>query len=338
MFGIKFFKADAATYAIKTANGKVRRKGQGISFWYNPATASIACVPTSVQEASFIFNLQTEDFQEVRVQGQLSYRIVNPDQLAEVMNYTVSPRENRYTTEDPLRLDDRMIRFVQNRFQADIQAVKLREALKLTKQLMTNTQQGLAVEPALQTLGIEVVDLSITGITPAPETVRALEAEARESILKEADDAIYLRRKAAVEQERTIREAELQTDLEVQKKEQEIKQEQVTNERNLMRARKEIEQERLQADIEAESQRIQLVQLNAKNGKIEAETQAYAIEAQLKAYQSIPVESLKAMAMSNMQADQLFAFAFDSLAQNAAKIGELNISPDLFSQLMKKAG
>ena len=29
--------------------------------------------------------------------------------------------------------------------------------------------------------------------------------------------------------------------------------------------------------------------------------------------------------------------AFEALAQNAGKIGELNISPDLFGQMMKKA-
>jgi hypothetical protein len=30
------------------------------------------------------------------------------------------------------------------------------------------------------------------------------------------------------------------------------------------------------------------------------------------------------------------AMAFETLAQNAGKIGEVNITPDLFSQLMKK--
>ncbi|HAU5684634.1 TPA: NrtR-regulated NrtX, partial [Proteus mirabilis] len=35
---------------------------------------------------------------------------------------------------------------------------------------------------------------------------------------------------------------------------------------------------------------------------------------------------------------QLMAMAFETLALNSGKIGELNITPDLFSQFMKKRG
>jgi hypothetical protein len=38
-----------------------------------------------------------------------------------------------------------------------------------------------------------------------------------------------------------------------------------------------------------------------------------------------------------MQPEQLMAVAFESLANNAEKIGELNINPDMFSQVVKKA-
>ena len=43
------------------------------------------------------------------------------------------------------------------------------------------------------------------------------------------------------------------------------------------------------------------------------------------------------MAMAHMQPEQLMAMAFETLAQNAGKIGEVNITPDLFSQLLRKA-
>ena len=50
------------------------------------------------------------------------------------------------------------------------------------------------------------------------------------------------------------------------------------------------------------------------------------------------MENLKAMALASMKPEQLMAVAFDSLAQNADKIGELTITPDLFGQMMKKGG
>jgi len=173
--------------------------------------------------------------------------------------------------------------------------------------------------------------------TPSTETARALEAEAREAILQEADDAIYSRRKSAVEQERVIKEAELQTQLSLQQKEQEIEESRIRNEREILRGQTETERDRLQAQIEAENQRKQYVELNAANGKQIADAEAYAISTRLKAYTELPVENLRAMAMAHMQPDQLMAMAFETLAQNAGKIGEVNITPDLFSKLLRKA-
>jgi hypothetical protein len=68
---------------------------------------------------------------------------------------------------------------------------------------------------------VSVVSVNILGITPRPETRKALEAAAREQILKEQDDAIYKRRNAAIEQERIIKENEINTEIAVAEKEKE---------------------------------------------------------------------------------------------------------------------
>ena len=57
----------------------------------------------------------------------------------------------------------------------------------------------------------------------------------------------------------------------------------------------------------------------------------------MKAFRELPVENLKALALAGMKPEQLIAVAFDSLAKNADKIGELNINPDMFGQAVKKA-
>ena len=62
MLPIKFYRANSSTYVIRTANGKVIRKGRGLSFFYNTATTSIAAIPVNTQGAPFIFNLKTADF------------------------------------------------------------------------------------------------------------------------------------------------------------------------------------------------------------------------------------------------------------------------------------
>ncbi len=338
MIGIRFFKADSSTFVIKTAGGRIRRKGKGLSFFYNPATTSIVSIPVNVQEAAFIFGLQTADYQEVRVQGQVTYRIEDPEKIADVLNFNLAANGQGYISEDPLRLNDRVVRAVQTMIQGQVEGVNLRESLLLSQPLVKAIKERLEEQTALGSLGIVVVDATISGITPSPETVRALEAETRESILKEADDSIYLRRKAAVEQERTIKEAELQTERSVQQKEQEIEESRIANERTVMRGQAETERERMQAEIDAENERKALVLLSTENSKEEADAEAYAIAARMTAFKALPVENLKAMALANMQPEQLMAMAFESLAQNAGKIGELNISPDLFGQLMKRSG
>lgn len=336
MFGISYYKADSSTFVIQTRDGKVRKAGKGLGFFYNPAFTSVSAVPTNVQESPFIFTLQTADFQSVKVQGQITWRVVNPERTAEMLNFNLKKGAADYVSEDPMKVGDRVVRTVQSAVQGQVAAATLREALAMNRQQLGAVRQVLAGEKTLVALGIEVMNVVIAAIAPTVETARALEAEAREAILQEADDAIYARRKSAVEQERVIKEAELQTQLSVQQKEQEIEESRILNERAILRGQTETERDRLQAQIEAENQRRQFVELNAANGKKVADAEAYAIAARLKAYTELPVDNLKAMAMAQMQPDQLMAMAFDSLAQNAGKIGELNITPDLFGHLLKK--
>jgi hypothetical protein len=335
MLGIQYFKSDPATYVIKSTNGKIRCKGKGLSFFYNAATTSITAIPVNVQEAPFIFTLQSRDYQEVRIQGQVSFQVQNPEQVAELLNFNLNATGD-YVSEDPTKLSDRVVRAVQTIVQSRVQGASIREALGLNQPLVELLKTELPDQSALSSLGLGVLDASIGNITPIPETGRALEAEARESILKEADDAIYARRRFAVEQERTIKDAELQTELEVQQKEQEIVESRLANERAILRGEVETAREKRQADIEAEKQREELVSLNVVNAKEEADAEAYGIAARMNAFKELPVENLKAMALAKMNPEQMMAMAFDSLANNAGKIGELTITPDLFGKLLKQ--
>ncbi len=337
MLGIQYYKADSSTYVIRTAQGETKAAGRGLSFFYNAATTSIAAVPVSAQEAPFIFTLQTSDYQEITVQGQLTYQIAEPTVTAEVFNFTLNNSDQDYVTEDPMHLSDRVIRMAHSLIEAQVQGQSLRNVLNLGQRLIDGVRRGLLDGTALETLGIRLLDLSISRIAPTPETSRALEATTREAILQDADDAIYSRRKSAVEQERVIKETELQTELSVQQKEQELAAKQVENERDILRGKTQTEQERLAANIEAETVRTNLVQLRGQNSNQEADAQAYAITAKMQAFQSLPVEHLKAMALAQMQPEQLMALALDSLANNADKIGELNLGPELFTSAINRA-
>lgn len=336
MLGIKYYKAEPTTYVVKTVGGKTVKKGKGLSFFYHDATTSIAAIPMNAQEAPFIFNLQTADFQSVKVQGQITFRVASPESIAEILNFNLRKDGLSYLSEDPLKLSDRIVRSAQTIVQNEVQKTKLRDTFVINTKIAQLIQHELATDAAVKAMGIEVLNTIVGRISADPETARALEAEARELILQEADDAIYGRRKSAVEQERLIKEAELQTDLSVQQKEQEIAESRVENERQILRGKAKTESERLQSSVDRETQRKELVALQSENRKQEADAEAYAVTAKMEAFKTLPVENLKAMALSKMDPDQLMALAFESLAQNAGKIGELTITPDLFSNMIKK--
>ena len=182
----------------------------------------------------------------------------------------------------------------------------------------TRVRTALAASQTLTSMGIELLGFAILAIKPEPETSRALEAEARENLLREADDAIYARRNNAVEQERTIRENELNTEVAVQTKQREI------------------EETRLQGQIALEEQRRQLVATEAENSKTRADAQAYAIDATLKPLTGLDPKSLQVLAARSVDPRLMVAMAFQEIAANATKVGNLNISPELLQTLLQQ--
>ena len=90
---------------------------------------------------------------------------------------------------------------------------------------------------------------------------------------------------------------------------------------------------RVQADIAVESQRKLLIDQKSENERKEADTKGYLIESTLKPYKDVDWKILTAL---NNNPDPRFniGLAFRQLAENADKIGNLNISPELLDSLL----
>ena len=80
----------------------------------------------------------------------------------------------------------------------------------------------MADESSLQKLGVVVESLYFNAITPTPEMQKALEAEYRENLQRNADKAIYDRRAASVEEERKIQQREMDIEIEVEERRKEL--------------------------------------------------------------------------------------------------------------------
>lgn len=97
----------------------------------------------------------------------------------------------------------------------------------------------------------------------------------------------------------------------------------------------ELERIRIDAEVELERKRRELAELRLENTKKAADGEAYRIASVMAAYGRLSPEVLVAL---NMEPGQLIAQAFDKLALNSEKIGQLNITPDLLASVLKSKG
>jgi hypothetical protein len=336
MFGIQFIKVQPTVYLLQYRKGQIVREGAGLSFFYYGPNTSIVAVPLASDDAPFIFEEVTADFQTVTIQGQVTYRVADARRLAGLMNFTLNPRGQSYAAEDPQKLPQHVINAVNVLARAELQKLRLREAIRASDALVQAVRKGLAESGEVAQLGLEILGLSILAIKPTPETARALEAETREQLLKEADEAIYARRNSAVEQERAIKENELNTEIAVENKKRQIRETQMDAERAVQEKQHQLAQADMAAKVLLEEKRKSLVTLAATNAKAEADARAYGIATAMQALGSVDARTLQALASVGMKPEQLIAVAFQELAGRADKIGELNISPDLLRELMNR--
>jgi SPFH domain / Band 7 family len=316
---LAYSKNPPTTYVLHYRNGRVRREGPGLAFWYLQPASTIVAIPLASRDIPFAFSEVTADFQPVTLQGQLTYRVSDPRRLAGLLDFSVRA-SGQYISDDPEKVPDRLVQTAQIFARAVVQRLTLRGALVSSDTIVAEVVSALREAEPVRLLGVEILALSILAIRPTPEMARALEAEAREALQRHADEAIYARRNASVEQERRIKESELETEVAVQQKQRQIRETQ------------------LAADISVEERRSALVERRAENERRDADARAYALRATLEPVRDVDWRTLMAVSGSSADPKLMIALAFRELAENAGKIGEINVTPDLLKSLTTAGG
>ncbi|MEO8764486.1 MAG: SPFH domain-containing protein [Ginsengibacter sp.] len=332
MFGFSYIKFDSMTYVIHFKNGRVKKEGRGLSFFYYAPNSSIAAIPIGSNDLPFIFNETTSDYQNISIQGQVTYKIGNPKQLAELLDFTISSN-GTYKKNDSEKLNQRIINEAQTATSAFIHGLGLKESIRSAKTIKTNITEGLQASPAISILGIEILTVNILAIKATPEMARALETETREKLSQEADQAVYARRNFAVEQERKIKETELNTEIAVEEKKKQIDEKKMEAEIQKAENDRKLREMKVQADIAVEDRRTPLIEQKSANERKEADTRGYVLETTLKPYKEMDWKIITAL-INNGDPKFNIALAFRELAENAGKIGNLNISPELLESIL----
>jgi hypothetical protein len=293
----------------------VQREGAGLSFFCFGPFSEVVQVPIASTDVPFVFNEVTSDFQDATIQGQLTYRIREPKKVAALLDFSVTAT-GRHRSEDPGKLNDRLIQAAQILARSFTQRHSLKALLVSSDGLVAEVLAGLAKSEVVEMLGLEVMALSVLAIKGTPEMTKALQAEAREQLLRQADEAVYERRNVAVELERRIKENELNTDIAVEQK------------------RRTVRETKMQAEIAVEQQRAALVDQRVENQRKEASARADALRATLEPLKDVDWRTLMAASSGAADPKHMIALAFRDLADNAQKIGTLNVSPELLTTLL----
>ena len=315
MFGIGYQKANPTDYVLHFSGGKLIREGTGLSFFYFSPASSIVSIPLASVNIPFVFTEPTADFQTLTVQGQMTYRIVDPKKASAMLDFTVDG-QGRYLTDHYQKLPERLVYSLQTLVRVEIQRLPLREALVHGDALTSRVFEQIKVNPEVAQLGVEILNVAVLSLKPTPEMAKALEAETREALNRNADEALHTRRNAAIEQERRIKENELQTELLVQTKQREL------------------HEREMEASIALEKQRAALTLQRTENERKEADSRAYALKAVIDPVQGLDWRTLMMLNPHSGDARNTIAMAFQELATNAQRIGELNVSPDLLRTLV----
>jgi hypothetical protein len=296
MFNIGYFKGQPTDYILKYSGGKLASQGQGLAFYYLRHSTQVVAVPTSSRDASLVFNETTNNFQAVTIQGQVTYRIHNPTQAAALLNFSLEPRTRTYLSNDPDRLAQRITNVVQMETRVELQKLSLEEALASYQSIAVKVLQAVKSGKQLDGLGVELISLFFVAAKPTPEVGQALEAEYRETLLRKADEAIYARRAAAVEEEGKIKERELNS------------------------------------DIVLEEQRRRLIDLKGENELREAENRGKAQE--LESRYKTESKKLELALYGGLEPRSVLALALNEMGSNADRIGNLTITSEMLASLL----
>lgn len=320
---LRHLRGTATTHIHHVRAGKTRHAGTGQSFWFRPLSAVLSEVPVDDRELPLLFHARTVDFQDVSVQATLTFRLADPGTAATRIDFSIDPDTGRWRAMPLEQVASLLTETAQQH------ALELLARTTLTTALTDGVpavrraiEAGLSTDPRLAETGIALIGVRVVAIRPEPEVERALQTPTREQVQQDADRATYERRAVAVERERAISENELQNQIELARREEQLVAQRGAN------ARREAEEAAAatQINVEAEAARTQrMAEAHAAATRVQGEARAAAEAARLDAYRDLPQATL-------------LGLAAQELATNLPQINSLVLTPDLLAPVLARLG
>ncbi|OAA18111.1 SPFH domain-containing protein [Frankia sp. EI5c] len=329
---LRHLRGTPTAYVRHLSGGKTRHEGVGLSFWYRPRTAVISEIPVEDRELPLLFHARTSDFQDVAVQATVTYRVAAPALAASRLDFGIDPETGAWRSSPLEQLGGLIVETAQQH------AFDLLAHTTLTGALVDGVPAirqriaaGLMADERLSATGVAVVGVRVVAIRPEPELEKALRTPTREQVQAEADRATYGRRALAVEQERRIAENEMQNQIELARREEELVTRRGANERRA--ATEKAAAGRIA--VEAQAEHAQLTAAGAAAAtRLAAAARAEEIERIGSAEAS--AERARVEALHGLDNRAAMTLAVRDLAGRLPDIQALTITPDVLSDLLSR--
>jgi regulator of protease activity HflC (stomatin/prohibitin superfamily) len=316
---VRHLRAEPSLHILRFRRGRRVGSGRGLAFWFRPLSTSIAEIPMDDRELPFLFHGRTQDFQDATVQGVITFRVIDPEKVAERVDFAIDLRTGVLLKQPLEKLAGLLTELAQQFALGYLAQTPLRHALaEGVTEIRERIGEGLRGEAAMEEIGLEVVAVRVGAVKPVADVEKALQIPVREAIQQEADVATFRRRAEAVEKERAIQENELQNQIELARREANLINQRGENEKK--RVTDEVAAARIAAEAEAERTGIQ--------ARAQADSITALEEAKVKA------ERDRMAIYRDFPADRLLGLAAQSLAEKLQRIEHLNLTPDLLGGLL----
>lgn len=295
---VRYLRSDPTSHVLAYRNGKLTRSGRGLAFWFFPMGAAIAEVPVDDRDQAFHFGASARDFQAVTVQGVVTFRVTDPETLADRIDFSIDLVRGLHKRQPLDQLSALLTGLAQRIAIGHIARLDLRDLLTNgLEELQRAIERGLVDEPKLREMGIEVVSARVYDLRPAPDVEKALQTPAREALQQAADQATFERRALAVEKERAIAENELKNQIELARREAELIGERGKNERQ--RVREDADAKRIDAVAHAERTTV-AADATAARLRVVGQATADAERARIDAYRDLPQSVMLGLAAQEL--------------------------------------
>lgn len=320
---LRHLRAEPTSHVMRYRRGRLVREGPGLAFWFRPITTAIAEVPVDDRELPFLFHARSADFQRVTVQGAVTFRVGDPALLADRIDFSIDLRSGRWTGEPLEQVGGLLTQLAQQLVIDQLATRELRAILaEGVGPIRAGIDGGLAAEPALAQLGLQVVAVRVADVAPTAEVEKALQQPTREAIQSRADEATFARRATAVENERAIAENELANRIELARRQEQLVAQEGSNERR--RAQEEAATHKIAAEAADELERLA------------AQRRADTID--LVEQATLRGERERAEIQKAMPSGVLLALALQELAGQIGRVEHLTITPELLTPLLQRIG